>query len=149
MPSRTKSIQRKKTTAHTGGCLCGAVRFRARGVPAGVAHCHCSACRKAAGAPFVTFARFPIERIAFTKGKPKWRRSSAKARRGSCAKCGSQLAFQFFAHPERMSLAVGCFDRPERVKPERHIFVESKLPWLVITDGLPRHRRGYVAPRSG
>jgi hypothetical protein len=135
---------RRKTLTHTGGCLCGAVRFRARGNPTLVDHCHCSMCRKASGAPVVTSANFPAESFAWTKGKLKFYRSSPKARRGFCAKCGSQLTFRFDKRTDYVSVNVGCLDRPERVKPQCHIFVDTMIPWLHMKDGLPRHRRGVL-----
>ena len=39
----------------SGKCLCGAVRFRMRFPSKWVAHCHCTMCRRAHGAAFVTF----------------------------------------------------------------------------------------------
>jgi hypothetical protein len=42
----------------TGGCLCGAMRFRAQGEPLDVASCHCVNCRKMSGAAFATFVVF-------------------------------------------------------------------------------------------
>ena len=142
MPGTNRRATRTKAVSHTGGCLCGAVRFRARGAPLYVSHCHCTMCRKASGAPVVTFAGFPADRVTFTKGKPAHYRSSKVARRGLCAKCGSQLYFQFDAHRERMGLNVGCFDHPEAFKPQRHIFTSTMIPWLKMKDGLPRERRG-------
>ena len=38
----------------TGGCLCGAVRYQATGVPLVTGHCHCADCRRHNGAPVVT-----------------------------------------------------------------------------------------------
>ena len=40
----------------SGGCLCGAVRFTAKLPSKWCAHCHCSLCRKAHGAGYVTWA---------------------------------------------------------------------------------------------
>ena len=41
-----------------GTCLCGSVRFSASLPSKWVAHCHCTYCRRAHGAPFVTWAGF-------------------------------------------------------------------------------------------
>src|SRR5262249_8230713 len=45
----------------SGGCLCGAVRYEIRGKPREVSHCHCATCRRAAGAPVVTWATYRRE----------------------------------------------------------------------------------------
>jgi hypothetical protein len=53
---------------HTGGCLCGAVRYRAAGAPDWVAHCHCRSCRRHCGAAMLTFAGYTRDRIVWTEG---------------------------------------------------------------------------------
>ncbi len=126
-------------TEHTGGCLCGAVRFRAKGAPGDVGHCHCDMCRKASGAPLITYASFDASQVTFTVGAPRFRRSSDFARRGFCAACGSQLVYQADATPEKITLNVGCFDHPEAVQPTEHIFEAERIPWVKMDDGLPRH----------
>ena len=40
------------TATFEGGCLCGAVRYRAIAAPIRAVICHCSMCRKHSGAPF-------------------------------------------------------------------------------------------------
>jgi hypothetical protein len=50
-----------------GGCLCGAVRYRAWGNAYGITHCHCQTCRRASGAPFVTWAGFDADKFTFTR----------------------------------------------------------------------------------
>jgi len=54
---------------HSGGCLCGAVRYEISGELAPIQVCHCSQCRKAQGGPFAT--NIPVPRSAFrlTKGE--------------------------------------------------------------------------------
>jgi hypothetical protein len=56
---------------YAGGCLCGAVRFEARGEPTGSSHCHCEMCRRASGAPVVTFIGFAKDDVTWKKGAPK------------------------------------------------------------------------------
>jgi hypothetical protein len=131
---------KKASETLEGGCLCGAVRFRVTGKPNYVVHCHCSMCRKASGAPVVTFTRYPLERFAYTKGKPKAYRSSADNKRGFCAKCGAQIYFMAGGKPDSIGLNVGCFDHPERLKPQKHIYADTMIPWLHMRDGLPRTR---------
>jgi hypothetical protein len=44
------------------GCLCGAVGVAAELPSLWMAHCHCSLCRRAHGAAFVTWVGFPSAR---------------------------------------------------------------------------------------
>ena len=76
--------------ALTGGCQCGAVRFRATG-PFKVSLCHCRMCQKAFGnyfAPLVT-----AKAVEWTRGTPALFRSSNMARRGFCSACGTPLFY--------------------------------------------------------
>ena len=129
-----------------GGCLCGAVRYRIEAEPQLSEYCHCSMCRKAAGAPVVAWADFPAEAVRFTAGKPAEYASSDKARRGFCAACGSALYFRWLETPDRITLTIATLDDPERVAPTQHIFHADRLSWLELADTLPRHDR-YVEER--
>ena len=57
-----------------------------------------------------------------------------------CAKCGGQLAFVYKGKNDSIGLNVGCFDHPDRLKPEKHIYTDTMIPWLHMRDGLPRTR---------
>jgi hypothetical protein len=126
---------------HEGGCLCGTVRYRARGRPTQVNHCHCRMCQRGSGAAVVTWATFPAARVEWVRGRPTLRRSSDIAARGFCGSCGSALLWQGDAHKDLIDLTAGTLDRPEAIKPEDHIWTESAVPWLPVDDGLPRYKR--------
>ena len=42
---------------------------------------------------------------------------------------------------------MGSFDDDPGVRPERHIFVDSRAPWDTITDDLPRIAGAPAPPR--
>ena len=48
------------------------------------------------------------------------------------------LQFISAKRPATFSLAIGTLDDDPRVKPEMHIFVGSKAPWVEIHDDLPQ-----------
>ena len=81
----------------TGGCLCGAIRYEVRGAPYHRTVCHCSICRRSAGAPMVAWFSVKLADFAFTAGQPASYRSSAKAQRSCCPTCGTQLTFKLDA----------------------------------------------------
>ena len=126
-------------TNHQGGCLCGAVRYRAEGEPLQVEYCHCSMCRKAGGAPVVVWADFPTDAVTWTQGKPMEYASSPEALRGFCGNCGASLLFRRKVDPGWISLTVGTMDEPESFAPRQHIFHDDRLSWLDLGDDLPRH----------
>ena len=125
-----------------GGCLCGAVRYRAEGPPLAVVHCHCASCRRAAGAPVVTWAIFPRARFTLTAGEPVRHASSPAVARSFCGRCGSPLTYETDRRPDQVDVTVGTLDRPEGVAPTAHVWTAERVTWLDLRDDLPRHHAG-------
>lgn len=125
------------TETHPGGCLCGAVRFEARGEPFETSYCHCRMCQRSSGAPAQVGASFPPDAVTWST-PPAAYRSSAAAERLFCPACGSQMAFQ---SAEMVSINVPCLDDPDAIRPRRHIWRESRIGWFEVADDLPRLRR--------
>jgi len=123
----------------TGGCLCGSVRYVASGTPYNVSHCHCSTCRRASGAAFVSWFSLRTGELSWAQGAPKRYRSSQKAQRTFCPDCGTALTYQRFDRPQEIDITVCSLDHPERLSPEDHVWTSSRLPWIA-PDGLPEHR---------
>ena len=126
----------------TGGCLCGAVRFRVTVEPLMAYFCHCTMCQKNGGGPFMAGATVPIEAFAFTKGGPRAYESSPGFVRLSCGQCGSPLGFQAKDNPKVADFSLGCLDDPNAIKPEFHMFTSTQVSWCKMADGLPRHAEG-------
>ena len=55
---------------HSGGCLCGALRYRAAGEPLFSGHCYCGDCRKASGSGFIPFMVFPAAALSVPDAAP-------------------------------------------------------------------------------
>lgn len=110
----------------SGGCQCGAVRFQASklGRPS---ICHCRMCQKQFGSFFGAFVTADQAHLTWTRGQPMLFRSSAKVKRGFCAKCGTPLSCH---HPDGVELAIGAFDHPERFEPQVQVNHHQRLPWI-------------------
>jgi hypothetical protein len=39
---------------------------------------------------------------------------------------------------DRVQVALGSLDRPDRVRPDDHVWTSSQLPWLEVVDDRPR-----------
>jgi hypothetical protein len=117
-----------------GGCLCGAVRFRAVGAPKWVLWCHCQSCRKHSGAPVSVFVSFTHEAVTIVKGEIAKFNSSPGVQRGFCAHCGSTLTCENERFPTEAHYHVGAFDRAADLKPTGRLFAEERLPWLHVHD---------------
>lgn len=127
--------------AYEGGCLCGAVRYRAMALPLRTLYCHCSMCRRASGAPVVAWVMFPLESFAYTRGTPRSYTSSTWASRQFCEDCGTPLVCRLNEGAVEIDVNVTTLDDPVRVTPSAHIWTSASVPWLELADGLPRHER--------
>jgi hypothetical protein len=119
---------------HQGQCLCGAVRYRARGAMRPVIACHCSQCRRATGSFMMATAAM---RDALTIEGPEnitWFVSSDTARRGFCRICGSNLFWEGKDLPY-VSITAGSLDGPTGLSLDRHIYVADKGDYYSINDG--------------
>lgn len=131
-----------------GGCLCGAIRYRANSKPVRVVICHCPMCRRHSGAPALAFAHFPVSDFEWIGGEPSRYRSSEYAERGFCPRCGSTLSMHEEVLAERVQIAVGSLDTPERIRPDDHVWTQHQLPWFQIADDLPRFGQSSSAVAS-
>jgi hypothetical protein len=131
-----------KGAAVAGGCLCGAVRYRAGGEASHATLCHCSSCRRAAGAPVVAWVTFPLAEFAFTTGLPTRHRSSPPVERTFCPACGTPLTYQHSAYPLEIDVTTASLDDPTALPPADHTWTSEQIAWLELGDRLPRHARG-------
>ena len=132
---------------YEGGCLCGAIRYRAVGTPVGTCHCHCDKCRRHSGAVMASAVGFTAENIMWLKDEPTLYQSSAACGRSFCPRCGSSIAHHW-VDIEMIWPFIGTLDHPESVTPEFHMFVEEQIPWLQMDDDLPRHEK-FPPTRKG
>ena len=125
-----------------GGCLCGNIRYRTIGEPKSVPLCHCTMCRRASGSPVVPWATFLKRQVEWLTEPPARFRSSEKAERGFCPRCGSALLFEFVAQADWVDLTVGTFDDPDSLVPTHHIFTSTLVLWVDIQNHLPAYSEG-------
>jgi len=124
---------------YEGGCLCGALRFRADDRPIATGYCHCSLCRRSTGAPVLAWASFPVAVFAYTKGSPAIYESSARGHREFCKLCGTQICYRETDAATTVDLNVGCMDDPSAFAPQYHIYTKDRIGWFDTADDLPRY----------
>lgn len=124
-----------------GGCLCGAVRFTVSGATKWCAHCHCTLCRRAHGAAFVTWVGVPEESFELDADSTlRWFESTPGAFRGFCERCGSTLLFRSGRWPGEMHVTRAAFDGDIDRSPSGHAYYSTHVDWAKVDDGLPVRR---------
>lgn len=125
-------------TTLTGGCFCGAIRYRATGNPVLQAQCHCRACTHVSGGGPNYFMLMPPEGFTYTEGTPKsFTRpdSDRTVTRDFCGTCGTHLTTRRPGLRE-IVLKVGTLDEPSGFSPRIAIFTGEKQPYHQIPEGL-------------
>ena len=119
----------------TGGCQCGAVRYRVKTELENPHLCHCRMCQKAAGNYFMPLAGTNRANIVITRGEPSWFYSSDIVRRGFCAKCGTPLFFDP-VDTDHLAVTLGSLDDPSAYRPVSEDSVESRVPFVAEWTGV-------------
>jgi hypothetical protein len=129
-------------TPLTGGCLCGAVKFRVSEPLLGAAYCHCKRCQRRTGTAFSVTGLTQPGSFAVTDGEDAVRSydpADGGWIKSFCSECGSQLYTVNPENPELIAVRLGAFDDDPGVRPAVHQFVDYAAPWQPIPDdGLPR-----------
>jgi hypothetical protein len=125
-----------------GSCLCGEVIYRIEGEPRLVRNCHCSRCRRGRAAAYASNLLAEAEDVRFTRGEDLLASfkvpEAARFTQVFCRRCGSILP----RIDRDLGIAVvplGSLDDDPGLRPQCHIFVTSKAPWVEIADALPQH----------
>jgi hypothetical protein len=124
------------TETWSGGCQCGAVRYRFTQKPKGAHICHCRMCQKAFGAFYAPLVGGPKETFEVMRGAIALFKSSDLVERGFCRDCGTPLTF---AHINGgwMSVSIGSLDNPEAFPPHDQHGTNSRIHWVNGLGDLP------------
>ena len=123
----------------TGGCFCGAVRYRLTDRPMFVHCCHCRECQRRTGSAFVVNALIETSCVELTQGAPVQKRIPSTSGRPQdlfcCEACATPLWSDYGARGWLRFVRVSSLDDPTAVTPDIHIYTRTRLPWVRIPDG--------------
>ena len=134
---------------YEGGCVCGAVRYHVRGKPAVTSACHCRYCQRRTGSAFATLAYFDEANVRIVKGEVteyehRSDESGRRLRTQFCPRCGTTVTIAVEARPGMRGIALGTLDDPDSLRIERHIWLRSKRPWVLIPADVATFPQGSV-----
>lgn len=126
---------------HTGGCLCGAVRYVVEWPAQTLVVCHCSDCQKQAGSAFsvVGVARRDAIRVSgqlTTFAHPG--SSGQNVERRFCGNCGSPVLTETAAaHAQGIVFfKAGTLDETADLAPTVHYWLRSAQSWFTVPEGV-------------
>jgi hypothetical protein len=122
--------------AHTGGCVCGAIRYEISAPITELRACHCNHCQRASGSHGTVAAFVPRAGFKLTQGAPKRfitrADSGRKLMRYFCGECGSPIYSHRETTPETLGVRAGTLDDSSRLKITTHIWTKMARPWSHI-----------------
>jgi hypothetical protein len=131
-----RSGARPLTTPHTGGCLCGALRYTADVSVSELRACHCTNCQKGSGTAGSVNAVIPSAAFKLTRGTLKCYGSTADSgrtlNRSVCGDCGSPIYSQRATALDTLVLRAGSLDDSTGMKITANIWTRSARPWAYI-----------------
>ena len=130
----------KKKLTSKGSCVCGGVKFKTKGVHRQISNCDCIQCMKTHG-NFAAYTALKDINVKFiTKRTLKWFKSSKKAERGFCKKCGASILFKM-NKSNIISISAGLFDKSLKLKTIRNIFTKNRLKYYSLDNNIPKFSR--------
>ena len=134
-------------TELAGGCACGAVRYRLASAPMFVHCCHCRDCQRQTGSAFVLNALIETDRVALLSGDPQpiaMRTDSGRPHRVfRCPACQTAMWSEYGGVAKLRFVRIGTLDDPTALRPDVHIYVRSKQPWVALPAGVPAFEAYY------
>lgn len=127
---------------HTGGCLCGALRYEAVGEPLYAGHCYCEDCRKASGSGFIPFMGFSADAVRFIGESRPYVSPAAngnEATRNFCPACGGLVFGGVVGESDSFTIYAGSLDDPSAFRPTMAIFTRGRPDWAAVPPGLEVH----------
>lgn len=131
-----------------GGCLCGSVRYSCNASPLRTAICHCTHCQKQSGTAFSIVVAVPAQSVRVDGKTVDYQDvgdSGGAVIRRFCGNCGSPLISEIVAQPDIWFIKAGTLDDTSDLKPDVHIWCESKQPWVTIDGDLPSFPKARAA----
>jgi len=126
---------------YEGGCLCGAIRYRATAEPIARTLCHCRSCRLASGAPSLAWTVFRASDFEWLAGTPRGFSSSAGVVRTFCGGCGTSIGYARDSRSDVIDVTTASLDEPDRCAPIVEIWTSQKVDWEATNAALAQFPR--------
>lgn len=129
----------------SGSCLCGEVKYEVQGEPLRFSHCHCSRCRKATGTGHASnLLLTPVTGITWIAGEELLAQykvpEAERFYNCFCTKCGSPMP-RVIPEIDAVLIPAGSLDTEPPIKPQHHIFWDSRASWTCGNNNLPTHSK--------
>lgn len=134
--------------AITGSCFCNSIRYRLLSSPLYCYACHCADCQKSTGSAFALLLSIETSNVRVLSEIPpvaihRESKPGLFDRHVECPTCKTELWSHNVFGTAIADVRVGTLDLPSLMEPDLHIFVESKIDWVILPDGAKSTPRDF------
>jgi hypothetical protein len=124
----------------TGGCLCGAVRYRVDAAPIVTRVCWCRLCQYLGAGSGTVNTCFPTAAVSIEGTLADFQSiadSGSKMHRRFCLTCGTAMFSEAESRPHLIFIRSGTLDDPSVAQPAATIWTAQAPAWASIDSELP------------
>lgn len=133
------------TEAFTGGCACGAIRYRIAAQPVFSNHCQCRDCQRVSGTGHGSYLTFPSRADVTLTGQASRRDVVADSGQvkthAFCPACGAPVYLTFAAMPDLFTIHAASLDDPARFAPQVVTYAARGPAWDHLDPALVKFDR--------
>ena len=127
--------------AYTGGCACGAIRYRIDGEPVFMNDCQCRDCQRKSGTGHGSYLTFLRDGVTLEGKATHWdivADSGNVKTRAFCPTCGSPVYMTFAANPGVFTVHAASLDDPSRYRPQAITYAMRGHAWDHLDPSIAR-----------
>jgi hypothetical protein len=116
----------------TGGCLCGAVRYKVSADLIFSGRCYCEDCRKTSGSGHGAVYAVPEQSVTVTGKLTEYKKTGGSGQpitRRFCPVCGSKISAMAAVMPGVIMITASTLDDPEKFVSQMSVFASRAPSW--------------------
>lgn len=124
----------------SGGCLCGAVRYRATAAPLAAVKCYCADCRRTSGTGHAAHVVMPAGAVEMTGPFNTYSSaadSGSTITRAFCPTCGTIVYSLNSSMPDTIHLRGSTLDDVNEISPQFSVYACRAPAWDPVSPQLP------------
>ncbi|MBM68094.1 MAG: aldehyde-activating protein [Haliea sp.] len=132
----------------TASCACSQLKLSISGEPEIVAICSCEQCQRRTGSVYSAHAFFPRDGVTIKGDHRTFTRDSDSGKKVTfhfCPHCASSVFWEAEKRPTALGIALGALSGPELPLPIAALYVQKKLDWVPLPEGMPVFEQGVPA----
>ncbi len=117
---------------YSGGCACGAVRYKLSAEPVAMVDCQCRQCQRESGTGHQSHMVFVAAEVEVAGTPSGWEMigdGGTRKRTSFCAVCGSPVFMTFPDNPAIFILRPASLNEPECYRPTVVTWTDAAQPW--------------------